>query len=1145
MCNRIILFIIFTFLFQDVFSQQYFIKSYNIENGLSTRLVYDVCQDSSGIIWTATHDGISSYDGFKFKNYDRKDGLPEQQYKRMICDGYGKIWCLPSYANDTLVYYSNNSFTILTPISVPDNTFTLSDFAVLYDDGKPIVCIGGDRGLYLFKNEVWKRIYVSDKIDENNVTRVVAKDNKFYISTRSGIFILEDEKIDRSLNDKLPLLGSEFLSLEFENSGKPDERLWVLSYDYLGYFEGNRFNVYKNDLQLPKFFSNETGFIGFHRSGRIFLGNNHSKYYISSNSDKLNPLMTKNGFSSNGAISIFIDREDNVWFADTRGVDKINKLSLVNYFVSNGLLDNDVTAIAEIKNGRYIFGHINGLSILESDNNFETIPFAYERLNSTRVLDIYRDKDGYIWFAASSFGVGKIYPDWRIKWYKGNDNEHFNSVSQDKNGKIWIGTSSKNNNIYIVENDKLVKYKFSDMIINTNRKLFASDIGGMYVLGSNGIFYADDVGVKRIPEKNGIKANTYSYYKNKTGTEFVGTAEGLYYIHNGLLEKYISNGIEISKPVYFILQDKEGNYWFGSNEGVMKWDGNQYLELINTQNGLAGNEANRSAGLLDSKGRIWIGTDLGLSCFMTEYIQSKIPVPKLKLLYLEDSKGINYNLDDDISVPYTDNTLQINFRGISFVNEESMVYKYKLDGYDNDWQEINQSLLDKVRYVNVSPGKYQFLVSVKNFSGEWSEVMSSRLIEINSPFYKSWWFITLSLLFLSGMIVSLVTISNQKYRNAKLAKEINFRKKVEQELIDSKIKYQDIIKLLPEAVYELDMNGFVSFINSFGMRLLDLTDDDLKSGVKITDIISSEEHSTLEANMSKILRNETLYHINYSCITKNGKKVPISVNAAPIMENGKIIGIRGVAVDMTEHFHIQEALIKYADELKALNASKDKFFSIVAHDLKSPFQGLLGFSEFLYNDFDILTEKEKKEYIGHVRSSARNAHNLLDNLLQWSRLQTGRLEVEPQKLNLYSVVNSVVELLIPNAVRKRITLLNNVNKFSFVTADMNMLSSIIRNLISNAIKFTKQDGVVLVESDSSEGLTKLKIIDNGIGINDEDIVKLFKIDQQITGIGTMDEKGTGLGLLLCKEMVELNGGSISVESESGKGSKFTVTLPAI
>lgn len=1145
MFNRIIIFLIFTLLSQNIFSQEYFIKSYNINDGLNTRLVYDICQDSSGIIWAATYEGVSSYDGFKFKNYDKNDGLPEQKYKRIKLDEKGKIWCLPFYVNDTLVYFNNNSFFSFCKIDIPDSTFTTIDFAVLYKDEKPIICVGGNSGIYLLKDGVWKTINVSNEKGDNYVTRVIAREGKFYLSTRSGIYILENDSIDRRLNEKLSGLHGELLTIEFENSGISDKKLWVLSYDYLGYFEENSFRIFKGDLQLPKYSMNETGYIGFRKSGKIVFGNNHSKYYISKDSEKIFPLMTSNGFSSNGATSMYIDWEGNAWFADTRGVDKINKLSLVNYYVSNGLLDNDVTAITETADGKYVLGHINGLSILDENNNFQKITFKYDRINSTRVLDILKDTKGNVWFAASLQGVGKLYPDGKIKWYRSDNAEQYNSVAQDINGKIWIGAVSSENRIYTVENDELIKYAYSNQIKNSNRKLFASDRGGMYVLGTNDIWYADEKNTYQIPLKNGKKASTYAYYKNKAGTEFVGTSAGLFHIEDGQLAKYNLNGIEIAKPIYFIIQDREGNYWLGSNDGVIKWDGDRKIELINTQNGLAGNEANRSAGLLDSKGRIWVGTDLGLSCFLPEYNNTTVPVPTLKLIELEDSRGIRYKLNENISIPNVDNTIIFNFRGISFVNEESMVYKYKLDGYDQDWQEIKQSMLDKVKYVNLNPGKYVFRVMVKNFSGEWSDVQTSGIIRINIPFYRTWWFISLSILLLGGMLVSLLVMSNQKYRNETLEKEIKYRKKVEQDLIDSKRKYEDIIKLLPEAIYEIDLNGYVTFLNSFGMRLLHISNEDLNKRLKITDFIIPADHSKLEINMNKILRNETLYHINYTCITKNGKKIPISVNAAPILENDIIVGIRGVAMDMSEHLQVQDALIRYTDELRALNASKDKFFSIVAHDLKSPFQGLLGFSEFLYNDFDILTDTEKKEYIRHVRTSARNAHNLLDNLLQWSRLQTGRIEVVPKKLNLFSEVNSVVELLNSNAVRKRISLLNNVNKILNVSADVNMLSSIIRNLISNAIKFTKQDGIVRIESESSNGLVNVKIIDNGVGMSADDISKLFKIDQQVTVNGTMNEKGTGLGLLLCKEMVELNGGSINAESEIGKGSTFTFSLPSV
>jgi PAS domain S-box-containing protein len=617
----------------------------------------------------------------------------------------------------------------------------------------------------------------------------------------------------------------------------------------------------------------------------------------------------------------------------------------------------------------------------------------------------------------------------------------------------------------------------------------------------------------------------------------------LYTIEDGVIVKYDKNGVNITNPVYFILQDNDGYYWIGSNDGVYKWDGGGNIEVLNIHTGLAGHETNRAAGLVDSKGRVWIGTDLGLSCYTPEFNHTKTPVPKILLYDLEDSKGVQYYLDDDNTVPYTENTLNFNFRGISFVNEELLVYKYKLEGYDKDWQEIKQSLLDKVKYVNVDPGEYKFCVMAKNFSGEWSEVKKSGIITIDSPFYKTWWFSVLVLLIFGGMVASAVKIKDQQVQNEKLEKEIKYRKRIEKDLSDSKRKYQDIVDLLPEAIYESDTNGYLTFANNFGMKLLNLSNIDLIQGIKIDDFISHSDKDRLFEEFNKVLNNQTINRADFTFISKNGDIVPLSINAVPILNDNKVTGIRAVAVDMSEHKKIEEALKKYAEDLKLLNASKDKFFSIVAHDLKNPFQGLLGFSDFLHSDYDNLTDDEKKEYIGYIRITSRNAYNLLDNLLQWSRLQTGRIEIAPVKINLFSAINSVIDLMTSNAIRKNISLINNADQNIIVNSDKNMLNSILQNLISNAIKFTRKNGEVKIESILSDGYVIIKIIDNGVGMKENDINKLFKIDQQISYVGTMDETGTGLGLLLCKEMVELNGGTISVESEAGKGSVFSFTLP--
>lgn len=238
-----------------------------------------------------------------------------------------------------------------------------------------------------------------------------------------------------------------------------------------------------------------------------------------------------------------------------------------------------------------------------------------------------------------------------------------------------------------------------------------------------------------------------------------------------------------------------------------------------------------------------------------------------------------------------------------------------------------------------------------------------------------------------------------------------------------------------------------------------------------------------------------------------------------------------------------EAIKKYTDELKQLNATKDKFFSIIAHDLKNPFITILGFSDLLLSDYNELTDEEILFYIEEMKKSADISHNLLQNLLQWSRSQTGRIEFNPVKLNLADLVKENFNLLNATATNKQIELISEVPDNSFINADEEMIKTILRNLISNAIKFTSKGGKVKICSKIQNNFIETCVEDTGIGMSEETMNKLFRLDVSHTSKGTDQETGTGLGLILCKEFVEKNNGTIRVESEPGKGSRFIFTLP--
>lgn len=232
------------------------------------------------------------------------------------------------------------------------------------------------------------------------------------------------------------------------------------------------------------------------------------------------------------------------------------------------------------------------------------------------------------------------------------------------------------------------------------------------------------------------------------------------------------------------------------------------------------------------------------------------------------------------------------------------------------------------------------------------------------------------------------------------------------------------------------------------------------------------------------------------------------------------------------------------EKLKEINASKDKFFSIIAHDLRGPFSGFLGLSELIAEQYYNLDKEDIEQMTGALYKNAKSLYNFLENLLEWSRIQRGVIDNNPTVIRLYKNVAKNIQLLECAAEKKNIIIINNIDAYQTVFTDENMLNTIFRNLISNAIKFTNTGGEVLIYCDKQgKDSAVIKVKDNGVGIKENDLTKLFRIDSKHTTKGTLEEKGSGIGLLLCKELVEKLGGEIFIESAYGKGSEFSFTVP--
>jgi len=243
--------------------------------------------------------------------------------------------------------------------------------------------------------------------------------------------------------------------------------------------------------------------------------------------------------------------------------------------------------------------------------------------------------------------------------------------------------------------------------------------------------------------------------------------------------------------------------------------------------------------------------------------------------------------------------------------------------------------------------------------------------------------------------------------------------------------------------------------------------------------------------------------------------------------------------------HSRDTIIQQNRVLKELNLTKDKFFSIIAHDLKNPISSVRMACETLLRFADKMDKEKFIDIVKLMDDSAKSLYNLLENLLIWARAQTGRIKYEPCELNLKSLVNEAVMIQLMNARSKNIMLANNISDDLMVFADRNSTDTVIRNLVSNAIKFTPKGGTVKIDAEPEDKYARVIIKDNGIGISEDDLKKIFKIDQHHSTTGTDQEKGTGLGLILCKEFVEKNGGMIWIKSQINNGSEVIFTLPLI
>ncbi len=371
-------------------------------------------------------------------------------------------------------------------------------------------------------------------------------------------------------------------------------------------------------------------------------------------------------------------------------------------------------------------------------------------------------------------------------------------------------------------------------------------------------------------------------------------------------------------------------------------------------------------------------------------------------------------------------------------------------------------------------------------------------------------------------------VSHEKQICFLTAVDITAQDQLEKNLLHERLLLRTLIDNLPDTLYikdaegrkiianpaDVEVTGFQSETEIVGKTDLEIFPGDIgRRGYDDDQLVLNKKLPVLE-------REEDFFD-------NNGNQRWLLTSKIPLQdEKGKIIGLVGIGRDITARKRAENQLAKQTEQLKELNATKYKFFSIIAHDLRSPFGTIMGLSEMLLTDLKDFDKDEIEKFLGMITASSRQAFSLLENLLLWAKNQRGTMSFQPEVLE----------------VRKRVQ--DNINLVQS-QADKNMIDTILRNLLTNAIKFTPHKGSIVVTAEKINPLVEISITDTGVGIAREERDNIFKIVGKPGAFGTDNEKGSGLGLILCKEFVERHKGKIRVESEVGKGSTFRFTIPGI
>ena len=1175
---------------------------YAVNDGLAQSVVLCIFQDSDGFIWLGTQNGLSRFNGYEFVNYFNEPGNPVSLSNSWIYDisedSAGNLYLatkgglnkfnkktgeftlvdLPSLdnaASNNFIYgvTSNNNFLYISspPFLTIYNTITgesevyknkSEDDGAVHDIGSAVLCstkgiiwMASHYGLISFdvKTKTFNNLLLGSEIDEANPNNTITaifeeKNGNILAGTASGIFLINSEfNRGKRLTAIQNTLSSTNIRAIIRDE---DNNLWIAT-------EGGGLNMIRTDSVYKPLkaisYRNDQNFVS------------HDIIY-----------------------SLFIDLSDNLWVGTIAGLDKANlKKSGIRIIANNGdpesynLLDNVIASVYKDGSGRLWIGNWGtGLNIL--DKNMDKSNILHFKSEYTKDLHIpenhvhviFEDSRGKIYIGTRN-GVS-VYSEGSEsfipvhEFYKNPDYNCFNNtrvycMMEDFAGRLWIGTG---NGIAILDipngtfetlraggeggyriNSNLV---YSIMQDKEGLIWIATSEGlNIYTPGSNAI-----ISIKNDPDSSNTLCNdfTISLLQDKLGYIWIGTGSGLNrYSKSDSSFLYFSrkDGLP-SEIIYNILEDKNGQIWLTTGQGLITIDPSKATQdkfLIIDQ--FKGKEFNLKAVFKSEDGELFFGSMDGLYSFYPDSLERNYFIPPVRITSIEkenDGKLEALNpYSDKLKLSYKDYAFTIEFAALDFTSPEKNIFAYQMEGLSDSWLKLGERRF--VHFTNLPPGTYIFRVKATNSDGVWNENPTSLRISISPPWWASNYAFIGYFILLILLIILLISIREKNLRREKRRLEIEVERRTseiarqKQFAEESEQKLRSTINSLDDIVFVLDEKGLLQEFYNPGHRDTHFIFPEMHMGkhfseINFPDNVIIQFKETYEKFGEKIkVREFDHYFTDNHHIFWYNTKISPKINAV-----GKLTGLVVVARDITDRKESEKKLKQQKEELDELNTTKDRFFSILAHDLKNPFTNLYSLGDLLIKNYSELEEKDKYEGLQKMYKSSEFIYELLENLLTWSRSQRGKIEFNPSSFDLFKLIEVNLNLHKLSAESKGIMIINEVHENLQAYGDREMINTVVRNLINNAVKYSTKGGKITINAEENNGHYIVSIKDQGVGISEEDLAKLFRLDDKYKSKGTAGETGTGLGLVICKEFIEKHGEKLGCESKLGQGSRFYFTL---